>query len=222
MRAADLLLALVRDPRSLVEAHDGADLAEQAPRLLALTAASAAALGFSVGQHHSLVQGLFGALKMPLVFLVPPLFGVPALAALCDALGAPTHPRRAALAGLVAVARVALFALAFSPVTWTFATAADSYAFTALSTAGTLALAGTVGLGSFQLVAPRMREAAWTTRFGVLLGAVAIWGSLTAQSGWMLRPFILKPELVPALFEPPRSDIFTELADRLHGRARVY
>lgn len=222
MRAADLLLALVRDPRSLVEAHEGADLAEQAPRLLGLITLSAAALGFSFGQHHGLVQACFSALKMPLVFLLPPLFGVPALAALCDALGAPTRPARAALVGLVAVARVALFALAFAPVTWTFATAADDYTFTALTAAGTLSVAGMLGLGSFQLLAPRLSQAAWTTRLGILLGTIAIWGALTAQGGWMLRPFILKPELTPELFEPPRSDIFTELGDRLDGRARVY
>lgn len=219
MSAADLLLALVRDPRSVVEAHDGADLGEQAPRLLLLITLSAAVVGFSFGQHHGLVQACHSALKLPLVFLLPPLFGVPALAALSDALGAPTHPARAALVGLVAVARVALFALAFAPVTWTFATAAEDYSFTALTAAGTLALAGTLGLGCFQFVAPRLAEAAWTTRFGLFLGAVGIWGALTAQGGWMLRPFILKPDLTPSLFEPPRSDIFTELGDRLDGRA---
>jgi hypothetical protein len=222
MSVGTLVLDLVRDPRRIVEAHDGDDLARQAPPLLALTAVAAATIGLSFGQHHSALQAVYSALKLPIVFLVPPLFGVPALAAIADALGLATRPRRAALAGTVVVARVALFALAFAPVTWTFATLFDRYEFTAVTAAGNLALAGLVGVRGFLLVAPRSSEAAWTTRLGLFVAALAIWGSLSAQSGWLLRPFILKPGLEPSLFEPPRSDVFTELIDRLNGRTRVY
>lgn len=222
MNALDLFTRLVRAPTHLLDEHGERELGRLAPRLLVMLGVSSAILGFSVGSHHSWEQGAYAALKMPLVFLLPPLLAVPAVAAAGDLLGLPASARRAAAAGLLAMTRIAIFALAFAPVAWLLSTVSQSYRVAALSTALHLAIAGFAGLSLLVHTAPGAVRAAWTTRVAMLGVVLALFGTVAAQTGWLLRPFILKPELTPELFQAPESDVFTELMDRLENRRGSY
>lgn len=222
MTTLELFTRLVRAPTALLNEHGERELSHLAPRLLTIIALCSCFLGFSVGSHHSLQQGIFAGLKMPLVFLLPPLLAVPALAAAGDLLGLPASARRAAAAGLLAMTRIAIFALAFAPVAWLLATVSQSYRVAALATTLHLAVAGLAGLSLLVHTAPGAMRAAWTTRAAMLGVVLALFGTVAAQTGWLLRPFILKPELTPELFQPPESDVFTEVLDRLENPRGSY
>ncbi len=215
--SADLFTLLVREPEALVDRAE-ADLGRYAPPLLMLLVGATLGFGFTVGAHHSLLQGTYASLKMPLVFLAPPLLAAPGAAAVARALGLGLSPSRAAAAGLVAMARIALFAIAFAPILWLAARVVHSYRFTALGTTLVLVVAG---LGGLRVLfrAPRdgIRADVWA-RLGALAAAALLYGAVTAQTGWLLRPFILRPDYVAGLFQAPESDVFTEIGKRLDGR----
>lgn len=215
MSAPSLFAAVVRDPLAALDRWGDAELGWLVPRLAALTVGTSSVYGFTVGVHHSLEQGLYAALKMPLVFLLPPLLAAPALGAVADALGLSLSPRRAAAAGLLAMTRVAVIALACAPVAWLFAEASRNYEFVALSTAGVLTLSGLAGWHLLAGAPRGVARAAWTSRLGMVVASALLFGLVTAQAGWLLRPFILRPRLEPELFQAPESDVFTEIRRRL-------
>jgi hypothetical protein len=201
-----LFVDLVRSPTSLLERP----LATVAPPLLLATAVGGAMYGAAIGAHHSALQALNAAVKLPLVLLVPPLVAVPAVRALAEAFQLTLPPRRAAVAGLVCVARIALFAAALSPIVWVLSNLggyewAVAWATLTLGIAG---LPGTFALGSAPSGDAPIR------RLGVVVGACAIFGSVAAQTAWLLRPFILRDELPVAFLEVPESDVFSALAER--------
>jgi cytochrome bd-type quinol oxidase subunit 2 len=215
MSAFRIVVRVVRDPRGLLDDPDAGELARLAPPLFVLLVGSAVVIGLSIGSHHSAEQALYSGIKLPMVLLAGPLLAVPAVAAVGDALGLPTTSRRAAAAGLCAMTRVAVFALAFMPVAWLFSTVAQAYVVTALTTSAHLALAGCFGIGTLLAAFPDLRRAPLLTQLGIFAATFLLFGGITAQVGWLLRPFILMPDLEPALFQPPRSDVFTELWGRL-------
>lgn len=214
---SELFSLLVRDPERLVD-HTEDDLARLAPPLLLLLTGATIAFGFTVGVHHSLLQGIYAGVKMPFVFLAPALLAAPGVAAVARALGLGLPPARGAAAGLVAMARIAVFALAFAPILWLAARVVDEYRFTALGTTAILSLAGLGGLrvlarAPLDLAGPVDRSA----RLGALAAAALLFGAVTAQTGWLLRPFILRPTYVAGLLQAPESDVFTEIGERVAG-----
>lgn len=213
----DLFTLLVRGPEALVD-RTTADLGRYAPPLLLLLAGATVGFGFTVGVHHSLLQGAYASLKMPLVFLVPPLLAAPGAAAVARALGLGLTPARAAAAGLVAMARIAVFAMAFAPILWLAARVVDNYRFTALGTTFVLVLAGFGGLRVLaRAPTDGMRRDAGA-RLGALAAAALLYGAVTAQTGWLLRPFILRPSYAASFVQAPESDVFTEIGARMSGR----
>jgi len=215
MNRPSLFSAVIRDPIGALDRWSGEDLGWLVPRLGALLVGTSSLYGFSVGIHHSLEQGLYSAVKMPLVFFAPALLAAPALGAVADALGLSLPPRRAAAASLLAMTRVAVVALAIAPVAWLFAEASRNYEFVALSTAGVLLVSGLFGWGLLARSPTGWATASWTSRAGMAVAAALLFGVVTAQAGWLLRPFVLRPRLEPELFQAPESDIFTEIRRRL-------
>lgn len=210
MRSSDLVIRLIREPAGLLDEAPGPLL----PRLAAITVVGAIAFGAAVGAQHSAVQAISSAGKLPLVMLVPPIVAMPALAALAHALGLTLPLPRATTAALVSVARIAVFAAAMGPALWFLDTLADSYRVTVLSSVAALGVCGLIGMGP--LLAAPLGDGE-LRRFVVAAGTVAVFGAVSGQTAWLLRPLVLRPELSFVLFEFPESDVFTEIGRRLVG-----
>jgi hypothetical protein len=204
-----ILVDLVRSPRALLDEP----LERLAPTLLLATVVGAAMFGAAVGVHHSGLQALSAAAKMPLVLLVPPLVAVPAVRSLAEAFGLALPARRAA-AGLICVARIALFAAALAPLLWLFSDL-GGYRWACFIATVTLGLAGLPGT---MVLALAPDGAGGPRRVGVTLGAVVIFGAVAAQTVWLLCPFVLRSHLPVVFVQAPESDVFTQLAGRAHGR----
>jgi hypothetical protein len=214
----NLLSELVRSPNTLIERASGPEYAARVPQLVAIVLGCGTIFGAEVGSHHSAWQAIFAAVKMPWVLLPPTLLAGAAMHALCDVVGLQSSFRRATVAGLVTMARVGVLVVSIAPVHWLACAVVHQYRFTALSTAAVLVSAGLFGIGALCNTAMGFRSAKAGPQLVVLAGSVLLYGATTAQAGWLLRPFILRPHL-PALFiEAPESDIFTELGDRIAGR----
>lgn len=212
-----LLSQLIRRPADVVD-RATSEYGRLIPTLLAVTIVCGAFFGLTIGSHHSARQAVFAAIKMPMVFLIPALLAGTATHSLCGVVQAPSSFRRSAIAGLVTMTRVSVLVVAVAPVHWLLCEVVGNYRFTALTTAGVLSVAGLFGLPALAQVLPSSVHTRGLARLTVLLGAMALYGATTAQAGWLLRPFILRPHLAAGLFQPPESDIFTELGSRLSGR----
>ncbi|MEQ1569900.1 MAG: hypothetical protein ABMA64_29975 [Myxococcota bacterium] len=192
---------ILRDPVAVVDrGSDRARFAVLAPRLLAITVASAVVFGAVTGSYRGGIQVGFAALKMPLVFLVPLLAALPASRAMYRVSGVELDPTRLGLAGLVGVARAALLAAALAPVLWLLYSLDLPYHLAVVVFAGMLALAGLPGLATLGRVIPGTARAA-------ALGSVFVLGLVTAQTGWVLRPFVARPTAEVSLVRPLEGDI---------------
>jgi hypothetical protein len=198
LRAPEDLVARTADPRAFAHA---------APRILAVTIGSAALFGAVVGSYRGGVQIGFAAMKMPLLLLVPLVVGLPSVGALFHLAGKPVHPQRLSMAGLVAVARTALIAVATAPVVWLAFDAGVAYHAAIVLLAGVLVLAGVAGLPS---VVAGLGPHTHRTRVAAV-AALVILGAVTAQTGWVLRPFVARPRAEVALFRPIEGDIVGSL-----------
>lgn len=210
--SAAILLKLVRSPADLL---DGS-LAELAPRLLSMTALGAMAFGAAVGMQHSATQSFSSAIKLPFILLVPPIVAMPVLAALAHAFGLRLGGERAALAAMACVARIAVFAAGLAPVFWLAVTVFGGYRWTVGCAVLALATSGLLGLNVLWH-APAPSEKSTFGRAIVVLGTVVVFGTIAAQTGWLLRPLVLHPHLDFVWLEHPESDVFTELLRRGGG-----
>jgi hypothetical protein len=205
-----LSLAVLRDPVGVARDHAGpAGLARLAPQLLLVTALGGLALGAAVGAPRGALQATFAAVKMPLILLAPLLIAVPAVRSLHGLLGTDTPLPRAMVAGLVGTARAALVALALAPVVYLVSSSVD-YHLTVLVLALTLIAAGAPGM---RAMAESMAEVptAGVARLVATVGTVAVFGLVAAQTGWLLRPFVLEPGAEVVFLKPVEGDIFDAL-----------
>lgn len=208
-----LFVDLVRSPTDVLDRP----FRDTAPRLLVGTIVGAAIFGAAIGAHHSLLQGVSAAVKMPFVLLVPPLIAAPAIHALAEALQLSLPPRRAAAAALVCVARIALFAAALAPVVW-LASSLGHYRWPVACATFFLGISGIQGA---MVLARAPAGSGMVRRFGMIAGATAIFGAVAAQTVWMLRPFVLRPELEVVALEHPDGDVFSALAERTRPMAPI-
>ncbi len=206
---SSLVVSVLRSPTRLVDAlSEPAALAREAPRLLLLVGGGAAAFGAAVGLQRDALQLVYAALKLPAVLLVPLLVALPAVRALAATFGPAAHPARAAAAGLVGMARTAILAAAAAPAAWLLMSTVLGYSASVLLLAGTLAACGLPGLrvlaeGVSDLGLPRMVAS---------FGAVVLYGAVAAQTGWLLRPFVLRPDAPVVFLREARGDVFAVLA----------
>lgn len=200
-----LTSTVLRDPRALLDAHDDPKrYAELVPALLVLTAASAAVFGATVGSYRGGLQVAYAGLKTPFLLLLPLVLALPAVHAWWANQGAPTPAGRLALVGLVAAARTAMLAAAASPAIWLLYSLTPDYHVAVLVLAATLVGASIPGLWVYALAFPGtgLRRA---TALTVTVGLI---GALTAQTGWLLRPFVARPTAEVTLLRAVEADVF--------------
>ncbi len=199
-----LIAALLCDPEAVLA---GASPRELAPRLLSITVVGAAIFGGVVGAYRGGIQVPFAALKMPLLFLAPVALGLPAVRALFAVDTDAVAWHKLGLAGLVGMARAAVLAAAFSPVLWLYYSVGPDYHAAILALAGSLALVALPGLTTLARALPR----AGRRQVLATVGALSILGVLTAQAGWVLRPFVARPNAPVTLLRPVEADVFSSL-----------
>lgn len=209
MNALPVLADLLRSPQSLLDR----DSAELRPILLATIAGGAATFGAVVGAYRGGIQIPFAAIKMPVLFVLPVLLGLPALRALSAVDRQAASWARLNTAALVGMARAALLAAAFSPVLWLYYSVNPDYHRAVLVLAGALALCALPGLATVASALPGRRG--WQGG----LAALMLLGVLTAQTGWLLRPFIARPTAEVAFLRPLEADVFSGLG-ATYGTAR--
>jgi hypothetical protein len=215
LREPERLLGRDRDDEQTTD-----NLALLAPRLLAITLLGAALFGMVIGSYRGEMQYLYAALKTPLLLLLPVLIGLPAIRAFHDACEIEVAWSRLALAALVSVARTAVLAAACAPVLWLYLSLHPDYHRAVLAMAASLALVGIPGLVTLIAALPRGGR----QRPLASMASVAVLGILLAQSGWLLRPFVVRPRAEVTLLRSIEADVFSSLAStgssargRYHG-----
>lgn len=204
MSVLTLAVHTLRDPDAILDrAGDDRYVHDVVPRLLGLTVLGAASFGAVVGSYRGGAQILFAATKMPVLFVLPLLVALPAVHALFTATGGHVQPRKLALAGLVGAARSAILAAAAGPAVWlVYSSWLDYHA------AVMLLAAALVGVGLPGLVVLGRAVTAPTHRRWIAIGAsLAVIGAVTAQTGWLLRPFVARPTAELAFLRPIEADI---------------
>ena len=204
----DTWTRLLRQPQRLVDdvARPGG-LTTHAPALLAATIAGGALLGGVVGSHHGGLQTLFAAIKTPLLFLVPPLVALPAVEAAWSMVGTPVSGARLRAATLVGMARAAILAAALGPFVWLWTSGGVDYHLAVLGFAGTLVLAGVPGLWTVLRALPRPAE----LRTAVVIGSLALLGTVFAQTGWLLRPFVARPTAEVTFLRDLEENVYSSI-----------
>lgn len=199
-----LIITTLRSPKSVVDdATSDTQTAWLVPRLLLITAIGGAVFGGVVGAHHGGIQVLYAAIKMPLLFLVPLAVGLPAIRTLFASAETTPSWRRVAIAGLVGAARTGILAAAASPFLWLAWSIFQDYHTAILVLAASLLVIGGQGLLTLRHALPTFRMA----HLAPLGVAVVLMGLTTAQTGWVLRPFIARPTADITLLRPIESDI---------------
>lgn len=207
---------LIASPSALLDDTDPRLI----PTLLGLTAVGGAIIGAAAGLQHDGLQGLYSALKMPAMLVIPPLLVLPALRGLSDTLDLDLPLRKAAVAAIATSARTAIFAAALTPIYWLFGAATgESYGALVFGLAATMTVGGMFGWAVLA-AAPgsstpkHLRSLAFTLGSGILFLLAA------GQTGWHLRPFVRQQSAPASFFAPPEGDIYSSLKERFDGTTR--
>lgn len=165
--------------------------------LVALTT-GAAVFGGVVGSFRGGEQIVYGALKVPIAMLAALVICAPAFAGIAAALGRAWPFRTVIALTLSAAGRAALVLLAFAPVLWLAYDLGLGYHAAALAAAGAYGAAGLASLGVLLRGLGTGRHQLTTA-----LAFVAVFLAAGGQSGWILRPYLVRPqtEEVPFLRE---------------------
>lgn len=199
---------VLRDPKGLVADHlhdDG--FATLAPRLLVITALGAAVFGMVVGSYRGGVQVLYAAVKMPLLLLIPVVVSLPAVRAFFLAAELEVDRRAIGMASLTGMARTAVLAAALAPVLWLFWSLGVDYHLAVLTLAAALGVVGLPGM----LTVVRTLPSGGRRRWMATAGSLAVLGLVTAQTGWLLRPFVARPSAEVTFVRPLEEDVFSSL-----------
>lgn len=183
-------------------------LAVLAPRLLGITVVGAAIFGLVLGSYRGDLQYAYAAIKTPLLLLIPILIGLPAIRAFHDACEVSISWSRLGLAGLISVARTAVLAAACGPILWLYLSIHPDYHRAVLAMAGCLCLVGCPGL----LTLLRSLPAGGRNRPLASFASVVVLGALLAQSGWLLRPFVVRPRAEISFLRDVEANVFSSLA----------
>jgi len=214
-----LAAQVLRSPVELIDRIEAeGSLSEEAPRLLALLVLGALVFGGVAGGFRGGLQVPFAAVKLPVLLLVPTVLVLPAVQGLWGLCDVDVSYRRLALAALTGGARMALLAAAAGPVLW-LAFGVLGYHGSVLFFASLLAVCGLPGL----LVVARAVPSGGRSRFVALVGSLALLGVATMQTGWMLRPFLLRPHADQAVFlRSVEDDVFSALGLTTASAQGVY
>lgn len=219
MTLIHLAAELLRAPGALVDRieRDGT-FAVEAPRLLGLLALGACTFGAVVGGYRGGLQVPFAALKLPFLLLVPMVLVLPALRSLWALAEVEVSYRRLVTAGLVGGARTALLAAAAGPVLW-LAYGVLGYHVAVLAFVAVLGVAGLPGL----LVVVRAVPGGGRGRWVALAGSLALMATASMQTGWLLRPFLVRPQTEDiVMFRAVEQDVFEALGTTAWSSLGIY
>jgi hypothetical protein len=218
MNTLALTTLVLRDPDALAESADRNSLARLAPPLLALTIGGAAMLGVAAGASSSPLQSLFAATKLPLLFLAPPLVALPLVHAFADACDVPVPWSRLGVATLSGLARTGLLAAAAAPLLWLPLSLGAEYHLSVLAFVVAFGLVTLPALATLARAVPLGGR----QRFMAVVGSLVALGLLTAQTGWVLRPFVARPTVAVTFLRPVESDVFSALGANTRSAAGDY
>ena len=185
--------------------------------LLLLLLLGAGLFGAVVGSFDGGWQLLYAGIKLPAVLLLAAVVSLPALRVLHAREGRSVSTWRAGLAALVGCARVALLSTALAPVFWLIYSLDPPYVLAILMLVAGLSLVGLPGL----VTVARALSPGGRLRFGPTIATIALLGLVMAQSGWILRPFVVTPGAELAVLCPRNGDVVTGLGNRFRGRVPV-
>jgi hypothetical protein len=210
---------LLREPQQVVEeADDLTTFGAVVPRLLGITLVGLGILGAVVGSQSGAYQLVYAAVKTPFLILLPTLVGLPAVRALWQCSDLVVSYRRLALAGLAGTARSSVLAAGVAPVYWFFVSLDVSYHWNVLLFSATIVIVGVPGLWTLGVaIPPGGRRRLLST-----LGSVAVVGFLLAQTGWVLRPFVARPQAEVSFLRPMEEDVFSSLISTTASALGVY
>ncbi len=205
-------------PHRLVDRYEDPRRAgEVVGPLLVLLLLGAGLFGTVVGSYDGGWQLLYAGIKLPAVLLLAAVVSLPALRVLHAREGRSVTTWRAGLAALVGCARVALLSTALAPVFWLIYSLDPPYVLSILMLVCGLSLVGLPGL----ITVARALSPGGRMRFGPTLATIALLGLVMAQSGWILRPFVVTPGAQLTVLCPRNGDVVTGLTNRVLGRVPV-
>jgi hypothetical protein len=207
MNTLDLTTRVLRNPDEIANTDDPHILARLAPPLLFLACGGAALLGIAAGSTSGPIQATFAAVKTPALFLVPPLVVLPLVYTAAEAAGTKVQFSRLAIATLAGLARTGLLAAAAAPLLWLPFSLGTDYHLSVLLFVATF---GVVMLPALGLIV-RALPAGGSLRLPAMLGTTVLLALVTAQTGWMLRPFVARPAADVTFLRPVEADIFSSL-----------
>lgn len=207
MNTLELTTRVLRDPDEVAHTDDPHTLARLAAPLLGLACGGAALLGVAAGSTSGVLQASFAAIKTPVLFLVPPLVVLPLVYTAAEAAGTKVSFSRLGIATLAGLARTGLLAAAAAPLLWLpFSLGAD-YHLSVLLFVGTFGVVMAPALATLARALP----AGGSLRVPAMLGTLVLLGLVTAQTGWLLRPFVARPQAEVTFLRPVEADIFSSI-----------
>lgn len=155
--------------------------------LIAITV-GAAVFGGVVGSFRGGEQIAYGAIKVPLAMLAALVLAVPAFHAITASLGRPWPLRTVIALALSAAGRAALVLFACAPVLWLAFDLGLGYHAAALAAALAYGVAGLTALG---VILRGLGDGAH--KLSTALAFVAVFLAANGQTGWVLRPYLVRP-----------------------------
>lgn len=216
MDAGSVLTRLMRDPATVARhCLEERDVKRSALVAISALVFGAAVFGATLGSFRGGVQIVFAALKLPLVLLASLVLCVPALYATGALLGRAWPLRVVVAFTLAAAGRAGLLLFAASPLLWLAFDCGLPYHLSILVTSFAYGLSGVAALGVILRAIGRGRGRA-------LAGAISIsiFLAANAQTGWLLRPFLLRPRASSVPFARSLEGSFTD-AIYLSGRSAL-
>jgi MFS family permease len=180
---------LLRSPGEAAEhCRDSDDLRALGITSIAAIALGGAAFGAVVGSFRGGWQIFFAAVKLPLAVLMALAVCVPAFHALAAVFGRPWRIRAVVALMLAASARASLWLLALSPPLWLAYDLGLGYHAAALAAAAVYGCAGLAALGV-------LLRGLGSGSGGLLTIAcfAAVFFAAAGQTGWALRPYLVRP-----------------------------
>lgn len=187
--SAAVLGEMLRSPSAIARrCREDDDVRSVALVALASIAIGGAVFGAAIGSFRGDAQIAFAAIKLPLVLIATLAICAPAFHGLAAALGRPWPIRTVFAIALAAAGRAALVLLACAPIAWLAFDCGLPYHDSILLTAGAYALAGLAALG---VILRGLGDG--SARFATVLAFAAVFLAVSAQTAWILRPWIGRP-----------------------------
>ena len=117
------------------------------------------------------------------------------------------------MSALIGISRIGILVTASVPLVWFVFSFDVSYRSAMLMMLAILGMSGLAGLATVGrgLANGRLKMAP-------IVGSIVLIGLVTAQTGWLLRPFVVTPGADLTFLCPVTSDVFGGIASRFGGR----